>query len=164
MALICTHITTLIAQQITTPTNTWVSQQQQQCGRHHWWDPRTWFCWFITILVQIVVFVITTILVPTITVVCTIVTFVVGWFVMIAAIAIDAFCQTCNAVAWTNHWFLTRGSITFVSVAPSTTTPGSSDYTFTCHCSSGKDSTIVVTATNDDDAASQAKLECGKAC
>lgn len=164
MSLICTNVTTMITQEVTVPVNTWVAQQQQQCTQYPWWDPRGWFCWFITVSVLVVVWVVQTILVPTITVVCNFVTFVVGWTVLIFAIIIDAICQTCNAVSWTQHWFLTRGKITYVSHAQSATQPGYYDYTFTCHCSNGNNSNIVVTALDDKDAVSKAKLLCGQVC
>jgi hypothetical protein len=164
MSLICTNVTTWITQQVLVPANTWVSQQQQQCAQFPWWDPRGWFCWFVTVLVLVVVWVTQNIVVPTITVVCTFITFVIGWIILVFATVIDAICQTCTAVAWTNHWFLTHGKITFVSSVPSATRPGYSDYTFTCSCPNGSSSNIVVTALNDDAAASQAKLSCAKAC
>ena len=164
MSLICINVTTMITQQVTVPVNTWVTQQQQKCKQYPWWDPRGWFCWFITVSVLIVVWVVQNILIPTINVICTFITFVVGWVVLIFAVVIDAICRTCNAVSWTRHWFLTRGKITFVNSVPSANRPGFFDYTFTCHCSNGSNSNIVITALNDDDAASQAKLSCAKAC
>lgn len=163
MSLICTIVTSTITQAVLVPANTWVSQQQQQCGRLHWWDPRSWFCWFVTVLVLVVFWVTQYIVVTTMTVVCTVITYLIGLFILPFAWAIDAVCQTCTAVDWTNHWFLTHTKITFVSSAPSATQPGYSDYTFTCNCPNGS-SNIIVTALNDNDAASQAKLACAKAC
>jgi|SRR6202035_836841 len=164
MSLICTTVATWITHQVLVPVNTWASQQQKKCNQYPWWDPRGWFCWFVTVLIQVVVWVTQNVSIPTFKFVCNFVTFVVGWFVMIFATIIDAVCSSCNAVFWTNHWFLTQGTITFVSSAPSPTKPGYSDYTFTCHCPNGSSSNIVVTALNDDDAASQAQLACAKVC
>lgn len=164
MPLICTNVTTWITQQLLVPTNTWVSQQQQHCKQYPWWNPLGWFCWLVTIVVLVVVWVTKNIVVPIITVVCNFIAFLVGWFVLIFAIVIDAICEACNAVTWTDHWFLAHGKITFVRSVPSATQPGYFDYTFTCNCSNGSKSDIVVTALNDDDAASQAKLACEKTC
>ena len=164
MSLICTTITTYVTQQVTVPVNTWVSQQQQQCQQYPWWNPLGWFCWFVTIVVLGVVWVVQTIVVASTVVVCNFVTFVVGWVVMLFAIPIDFFCSSCTAVAWTNHWFLTQGKITFKGKSPSTSQPGAYDYEFVCHCSNGPESSIIVTAVTDDDAAAQAKLACQAGC
>jgi hypothetical protein len=164
MALVCITVTDWITQEILVPVDQWVNELQQQCQQLPWWDPRKWLCWFVTVLVKVVVWVTQNILVPILTVVCTFVAFVIGWIILVVASAIDAVCTNCNAVAWTNHWFLTRGKIVYVSSAPSATQPGFYDYTFTCNCPNGSSSNVVVTALNDDAAASEAKLACAKAC
>ena len=164
MSLICTNVTSWITQQVLTPTNTWATQAQQQCQQLPWWNPLGWLCWIITTLILVVVWVLQNVVVPIISVVCTFVTWVIGWVVLVVATVIDAVCQKCNAVIWTNHWFHTPGKITFDSSTPSTVKPGYFDYTFTCNCSDKSSHTIIITAINDNDAASQAKLECEKTC
>ena len=165
MALVCTKITTWITQQITKPVDTWVHRQQQQCKKLHWWNPLSWFCWFITILVKVIVWVTENILIPMFTVSCTFVMWVVGFFVLLVAIFIDVVCERCNAQAWVNLWFFTPAKITFVKSEPSRTQIGSFDYTFICNCGKkGGSSELVVTAATETDAKDQAIMKCTEAC
>jgi len=162
MSLICFTFTTWVTEEVLEPVETWVSQQQQVCEKLPWWNPLKWLCWFVTVLVKVIIWVVRYIVVPVLNTICNFITWVLGWFALIIAIIIDAVCPTCNAVHWVNLWFHTAGRVTYVSQQPSAT-PGEIDYTFTCHCRKG-DTTIVVTAPNDDVAARKAREECIKTC
>jgi hypothetical protein len=203
MAVICTTISSWIGQYVLTPINTWVAtqqnqqvqvqswvnQQQQQCHQYPWWNPLGWFCWFITILVQVLIWVwrlVTVlvqaivwvkrwILIPILTVTCnTIVGFI--WLVLLswstAAIsAVQAlFNSSSSAWLWGIHWFVSPSGITFVQVSKSAigingaTGLMNYDYTFTCNCHPWQQISITVQATNDNEAANLAEQECKRQC
>ncbi len=54
MAMVCTNITEWIETNISKPVEEWEADQEKKCKKHHWYDPRSWFCWFITILVKVI--------------------------------------------------------------------------------------------------------------
>lgn len=164
MSLICTTVTTWITQQVLSPVDTWVNQQQQKCNQFPWWDPRGWFCWFVTVLVKLVVWVTQHILVPILETTCIVVTAIIYLILAPFGAAIDAVCSRCNAVQWIKDWFLTLTKITFVKKEDSSTNPGYFDYSFICNCNPFKKPSITIQATNDEEAATLAKLECEKEC
>lgn len=203
MALFCTTINSWIGQHVVTPINTWVAtqqnqqvqaqswvhQQQQKCNQYPWWDPRGWFCWFITIVVQVLIWVwkVVTILVRVIvwlwtwifsqiaTVTCNVFVGIIWFFILaVPTAAIGAiqglFNSTSSAWDWGIHWFVSPSGITFVQVSQSSigingqTGLMNYDYTFICNCHAWPQVTITVQATNDDEAAKSAEEECIKRC
>jgi hypothetical protein len=164
--LLCVTITNFVIRKILTPMNTWATQLQKNCGRHKWWDPRTWFCWFISILVKVVVWVLTTIVMPIFQVVCSVHVGFLWMFYDLVAGIIDAICSRCNLLQWGTIWIKPHRlpDITLLDHSPSPTVPGSDDYYFECTCGSGSNPQVVVTAVNEEDAAYQAKAACINAC
>ncbi|MBK9632866.1 MAG: hypothetical protein IPO62_17730 [Saprospiraceae bacterium] len=161
MSLICTTVTTWVTQTVLDPVETWVSSQLQQCKNRPW--PLNWLCWFVTILVKVIIWVTRYITVPILQTTCTVVTWIIGSIMLPFAAAIDALCLSCNALNWVNLWWITPTVITFVSKHESPNRPGYFDYTFTCNCKKGKKD-IFVTALNDDEAKDLAIEECKKLC
>lgn len=159
----CTTVSSWVTQYITSPVNTWVNQMQQQCQQLPWWNPLGWLCWFVTISVQVTVWVTTNIVVQTLTITCIFVSTLIGLFLWPFGAAINAVCQSCNASQWVvNVFFYAR--ITLTNKVASSTNPGYFDYTFTCNCNPFKRPTITIQAMNDNEAAELAKLECAKVC
>lgn len=161
MALICTTITTWVTQKVFDPIDTWVSQQQNECKNYPW--PLNWFCEFVTVFVKIILWVARNILVAIFTVTCVLVTWLIGAILYPFAWAIDSICQTCNAHQWVEVWWLTPTNITFVKRENSVNTLGSFDYIFICNCKTGKKE-IIITATDDVEAAKLATAECKAVC
>jgi hypothetical protein len=67
---VCTTVTEWIQTEITTPMEVWEEEQEKKCKKRHWYDPRSWFCWFIYVLVKVVRWVVEYVLTPIFTVVC----------------------------------------------------------------------------------------------
>ena len=61
MALTCTKSTEWIEEEISKPIEEWEERQEKKCKKRKWYDPRGWFCWFITILVKVVRWVVVTV-------------------------------------------------------------------------------------------------------
>lgn len=76
MLTYCNQFTAWIEKTLIEPMETWVSQQQQKCAKKGWLGKL--FCWFIVILVKVVIWVVKKILVPVVKTVCCVVSFVVG--------------------------------------------------------------------------------------
>ncbi len=161
MALICTTVTTWVTQTVLDRVDTLVNQQQQECKKWPW--PLNWFCKVFWVLVMVTSWVARNILVPILHTTCVVITAILGGILYPFAWAIDAVCQTCNAHQWVELWWLTPTKITFVKREDSINNPGSFDYTFTCNCKNGKKE-IIVTATDDVEAAKLATDECKVAC
>ena len=164
MSLVCTTVTSWVSQTVLSPVNTWIHHQQVECDRLHWWDPRSWFCWLITISVLIVVWVTQYIVVPITETVCTVTTSIPGYILLPFAAAIDAVCNRCHASDWIKHWLITPARIIPIGRVPSTTRPNYYVYTFVCNCSLSRRPTITVEAASDEEAAALAITKCGTAC
>lgn len=162
MSLICTTVTTWVTKEVLQPVNTWATQQQEKCDKLPWWNPAKWFCYVVTVTVQVVVWVTTKILVPITQTICNVVTGIIGLFLLILAAAVDAVCQKCNLTSCVKHWFVTPTKITLISTSPSPT--GKTTYTFSCNCSVTNKPSAVVEASNDQEAAQLAMAECQKLC
>ena len=54
MALVCTQITEWIEEEVSRPIEEWEERQEQRCKDDPWYDPRGWVCWFVTVLVKVV--------------------------------------------------------------------------------------------------------------
>ena len=163
MPLLCKKITILVTQKVTEPVDEWVEKQEEECKQYPWYDPRGWLCWLVTVTVKVVSFVTKEVLVPMGQVVCSVVSGLIFLTLAPFAAAIDSVSQTFHFYETVRVWFIIRSKITFVSKEPT----GVSDayyYKFKCRCSDQSTETIVVTASNDDEAAQKAEEECAKAC
>ena len=162
MPLLCKSATTWVTKEIIEPVEQWVDKQEQKCKKYPWWDPRGWFCWFVTVTVKVTVWVTKKIVVPIIQVTCTVVSGFIFLLVAPFAAAIDALFQTSYYDA-VKAALATRSKITFVSKVPSGI--GAFDYyNFNCECGDHSNHAITVSASNDDEAAKKARIECAKAC
>lgn len=54
MALVCTEINEWIEEEVSKPIEEWEERQKKKCKKRKWYDPRGWFCWFVTYLVKVV--------------------------------------------------------------------------------------------------------------
>ncbi|MFC0504378.1 hypothetical protein [Micromonospora costi] len=54
MALVCTEITEWIEEEVSKPVEEWEERQEKRCKDYPWYDPRGWVCWFVTILVKVI--------------------------------------------------------------------------------------------------------------
>jgi hypothetical protein len=162
MAMICTNVTEWITTQVTNPVSSWVNQQQQQCNNYPW--PINWFCKIVTVLVEVINWVVTNVLTPIIKVVCIFVTTIIGGVLLPFAAAIDSVCQKCNAYDWVMDWFIGCSKIEGQTETPSTTTAGAYDFTFKCNCTCLVHKIVKVTAKTEEEAFNLAKIECEKAC
>lgn len=70
MARVCTIVTEWIETHVSKPIEDWVQHQEEKCKKHHWYDPRRWFCWLVTTLVEIIRWVVVTVVTAVITLVC----------------------------------------------------------------------------------------------
>ena len=58
MAIECVEQQEWIEEEISKPVDEWVENTQQKCKKRHWYDPRSWFCWLVTTLVKVIVWVV----------------------------------------------------------------------------------------------------------
>lgn len=159
MALICRTTRTWITRQVLDPVRRWVNRRRRTCReRRRWWQRL--FCWFVTILVQIVEWVVRNIVVPILNTICVFVTWAIGAMMLPFAVAIDVAAGTTTA-QWVRDWFITPTRITFVSIEDDPNDPTSRLYTFTCNCNG---STLVVSAQNDTQAEAMATRGCRDRC
>ena len=79
MALVCTEIQEWVEEQVSKPIEEWEERQEKKCKKRKWYDPRGWFCWFVTYLVKVVRWVVVTVGKWVIRTVCKIVGIVVGF-------------------------------------------------------------------------------------
>jgi hypothetical protein len=197
MALVCTTITNWVGKHVITPVNTWVakqqnqqkqvtawvSQQQQQCNQYPWWDPRGWWCWFITVLVQVLVWIwilVTVfvqalvwiwiwILVPIVEVTCGVIAGFI-WLVFLSWSTAAISVVSWGPWDWGKKWFWSPFTGTFTLVEKSSigvngqTGAIDYEYTFICNCHPWQKITITIQATNDDDAATYAEEICNARC
>jgi hypothetical protein len=61
MAMVCTEITEWIEEQVSKPVEEWEERQEKKCKDYPWYDPRGWVCWFVTIFVKVVRWVVVTV-------------------------------------------------------------------------------------------------------
>jgi hypothetical protein len=54
MALICTEMTEWIEEEVSKPIEEWEERQEKKCKDYPWYDPRGWVCWFVTIFVKVI--------------------------------------------------------------------------------------------------------------
>jgi len=58
---VCSQITEWIEEEVSKPVEEWEEQQEKKCKDYPWYDPRGWVCWFVTILVKVVRWVVVTV-------------------------------------------------------------------------------------------------------
>lgn len=79
---VCDNIGQWVEQEVWQPVSEWVSQQQRQCREQscNWWCAccNKWFCWIVTVIVEVVTWVIVTVLKWVVTLVCHIVVTIIG--------------------------------------------------------------------------------------
>jgi hypothetical protein len=85
MALVCKEIQEWVEEEVSKPIEEWEERQEERCKDYPWYDPRGWVCWFVTIFVKVVRWVIVTVGKWVIRTVCTVVTIVVDLIVDIVA-------------------------------------------------------------------------------
>ena len=61
MAVTCKKISEWIEEEVSKPVEEWEERQEKKCKRRKWYDPRKWLCWFVTILVKVVRWVVVTV-------------------------------------------------------------------------------------------------------
>lgn len=54
MAIECTETQEWIEEEVWGPVEEWVEKTQKKCKDYGWYDPRGWFCWFVTTVVKVV--------------------------------------------------------------------------------------------------------------
>ena len=54
MALVCSQIDEWIEEEVSKPVESWENRQKEKCKKRHWYDPRSWFCWLVWVLVKVV--------------------------------------------------------------------------------------------------------------
>jgi hypothetical protein len=80
MAMVCTSVTEWIETNVSKPVEDWEDRQEKKCKKRHWYDPRSWFCWFITIVVKVIRWVVVTVVTAVVSVVCNLVGAVLSFF------------------------------------------------------------------------------------
>jgi hypothetical protein len=78
MALICTEITEWIRENVSKPVEDWEQRRKKKCKERAWYDPRGWFCWFITYFVKITRWIVVTVLRAVVSVVCRLTAVIIG--------------------------------------------------------------------------------------
>jgi hypothetical protein len=53
MAKVCARYKKWIEEKIEKPIDEWVEKHNEKCKKHHWYDPRSWFCWIETFFVEV---------------------------------------------------------------------------------------------------------------
>jgi hypothetical protein len=163
MPLFCKTFTTWVNQQVVQPVKQYVNNLLQQCQKKKWWDPRTWICWFIVIVVEIIVLVVQYILVPVVQTICMLVSWLIFGITAPFGAAIDAVCQRCTAYDHLKDWFACSSIDSIKNPVPAGI---GYEYTFRCKCNciNPQNKVITIYAKNDEEAADMAKAECGKLC
>lgn len=157
MGRICTTITTAITSTVTEPVSSWVSQQKKECSKRKW--PLNWLCWFITVLVEVINWIIRNVIVYTTSIVCNFITWVIG---KLFDALIGSWCYKCHL--WITDWFFECPKIEGISIQPSNNNPDEFDFKYKCNCNCYKSKEITVTAKNEGEANEIAKVDCAKAC
>lgn len=57
MALECVETQEWLEEEVWQQTSQWVEESQKKCKEYAWYDPRGWVCWFVTVLVEVFVWV-----------------------------------------------------------------------------------------------------------
>ena len=54
MAIECVETQEWIEEEISKPIEEWEERQEKKCKKRAWYDPRGWFCWFVTYFVKVI--------------------------------------------------------------------------------------------------------------
>lgn len=73
MALVCSQVTEWVEQHVSKRVEDWENGTEKKCKKHHWYDPRSWFCWLVVILVKVIRWVVVTVVTAVFTIVCNVV-------------------------------------------------------------------------------------------
>ncbi|MFD5389253.1 hypothetical protein ACFWMG_30890 [Streptomyces sp. NPDC127074] len=79
MAVVCKEIKEWVEEQVSQPIEEWESRTEKKCKDYPWYDPRGWFCWFVTYLVKVVRWVVVTVAKLVVRIVCKVVEVVVDF-------------------------------------------------------------------------------------
>jgi len=61
MAQVCREVTEWIEEEVVKPVEEWVKRTEEKCKKRPWWHPLRWFCWLVTTLVKVVIWVVVTV-------------------------------------------------------------------------------------------------------
>lgn len=168
MAYICNEVKSFMTQEICEPVEKWVENQKQECKKKKWWNPLTWICWLVTIIVKVIVWVTRYIIVEVINLVCEIVMQTI-YIITFPFVWIIDFLFNFNKLPPTlldkwKEWLLcTKVEALNREFNPNT---GIFDYKFKCNCEcTGANKPIVgVSSNNDKEATELAVIKCSKLC
>jgi hypothetical protein len=158
MPKICTSVTTPVTTFITEKVDTWVETQEERCNQYPWWDPRGWFCWFVTILVMVTSWVVKNIIVYTTEIICTFTAWTIGYPLS----WIFAACFKCYD--WILLWFIKCPKIEGPEGYPSKEFPDQLIFLFRCNCNCFQSKLVEITAISKEEAIELAKEKCAEAC
>lgn len=144
MSRICFTVTEWVVTKVLEPVDQWVAQQQQHCKQLPWWNPLKWFCWFVTVMVRVVVWVLREILVPIVRVICIIFMMGVGFIPLVIGAAFSP-----SLYAWVLDWLWPKPLVTGISKKPASV-PGEVVYEFRCHCKDGRTTVLSITIPEND--------------
>ena len=54
----CTEVQEWLEEEIWKPVEQWVEERHQECKQYPWWNPLGWVCWFVTVVVLAVVWIV----------------------------------------------------------------------------------------------------------
>jgi hypothetical protein len=80
MTPLCTEITEWIRETYSKPVEDWEEQNEKKCKKRHWYDPRSWLCWFVTIVVKVFRWIVITVVTAVVTLVCKSISMAIGIF------------------------------------------------------------------------------------
>lgn len=61
MAVVCSQAQEWVEEKVSQPVEEWESRTEKKCKDYPWYDPRGWVCWFVTVLVKVVRWVVVTV-------------------------------------------------------------------------------------------------------
>lgn len=61
MTTVCYEIKEWIEEEVSKPVEEWEERQEKKCKEYPWYDPRGWVCWFVTVVVKVIRWVVVTV-------------------------------------------------------------------------------------------------------
>jgi len=164
MSRICFTVTDWVVQEVLEPVEEFAREQQRRCRELAWWNPVRWFCWFVTVLVRIIVWVVREIVVPIFRFVCTVITNILELALRPFLVAFDAIAGT-NTAGWTREWFGFNGNRCELQERTDFNADGTATFSFNCRCDREADPQLVtVDADSERDAAMLAREQIQNVC
>lgn len=166
MSVICYTITEWIEEEILEPVENWIQTTETKCSKWPW--PLNWLCNLVVILIKVIVWVSKNVLKPITTLICNVISTVIGVIFTITAIPLifDAIAlplgSTFSLQNWVFYNLFYGTKVIFVDKSP--TSSGTFIYTFNCSCKNSGQSKVQVEASNDQEAADKAKIACQEQC